>query len=161
MDKETQFIKSTNFEVLFKHSEDGEEWYARIPKLGGQETIELYLDINTPFIEKNWDKLPDFIEYLHIHLAKHIQKAIEVLPQFAKMTGIFSDSQQDYLDFGYGYCVIFKDNTFTYNNLNNWEFELDFSTNNIGDTLENIDGYGKWTVTFKGDCITGIKRETW
>ncbi|MDM1370076.1 hypothetical protein HX052_17585 [Myroides marinus] len=161
MDKETKLIKSVHFEVLFKLSEDAEEWYARIPNWGNQGMVELYLDIDTPFMEKNWGKLPDFIEYLHIHLSKHIQKAIEVLPTFAKLTGIFNDTKQNHLDFGFGYCVLFKDNTFFYPTLNNWEFELDFSTNNIREILENIDGYGKWTVTFNGSSITGIRREIW
>ncbi|WP_316771544.1 hypothetical protein [Pedobacter frigiditerrae] len=152
-------IKSENFEITFRLTADKDEWYAKISNLGGFEHIEFSINLDHYFSEESWTKLPDFIEFLNENLNHYFNKAIDTLTKFAKMTGYFNEEEQSFLDFGFGHCIIFKDNSFTVTN--RWEFELDFSTNNKKDSLENIDGYGRWFVTFNGNCISGIRRENW
>jgi hypothetical protein len=159
MEEHTKIIRSKNFETTFRLTDDKDEWCAKISKFGGLDNIELSINLENYFNESSWAKFPDFIEYLNENLSLYIEKAIDVLPEFAKMTGYFSTETTETLNFGFGNFIIYKDNSFTL--ADRWEFELDFSTNSKEGSIENIDGYGRWLVTFNGNCIGGIRRETW
>ena len=159
MEQETKIIKSNKRELIFRQSEDKDEWFSIVPDYSGFDQIEFSINLDNYFSEESWIKLPEFIDYLEDNLKYHLDKAIDPLKSFAKMTGYFSTEEQIYLDFGFGHCIIFQDNSLT--NANRWDFELDFHTNNIKDSIDNIDGYGRWFVTFNGNCISGIRRETW
>lgn len=157
MDEVIKIIKSENSELIFRLTEDKDEWCSKVSSFGGFENIEFSINLDNYFSEVSWTALPDFMEYLKDNLKNHIDKAMDTLPKFAKMTGYFNEKEQVFLDFGFGHSVIFKDNSFTL--ANRWEFELDFSTNNKKDSIENIDGYGRWFVTFNRNCISGIRRK--
>jgi len=159
MDEVIKIIKSENFELIFRLTEDKDEWCSKVSNFCGFEDIGFSINPDNYFSEVSWKKLPDFMEYLKDNLKHHVDKAMDALPKFAKMTGYFNDEEQSFLDFGFNYCIIFKDNSFAI--ANRWEFELDFTTNNKKDSIENIDGYGRWFVTFNGNCISGIRRENW
>ncbi|SHE79195.1 hypothetical protein [Pedobacter caeni] len=159
MEQEIKSIRSRAGVFLFKQTEDKEEWFSIASDFGGFNRIEFSIHSNDYFAEAGWIKLPEFLDYLEDHLPSYIDKAMSPLLNFAKMSGYFNELEQSELMFGFGLNVIFLEPSFT--TVNRWSFELDFTTSNKNDHLENVDGYGRWFVTFDGDCIRGIRRESW
>ena len=153
MSETIKTIKSEHFETTFKLTEEKDEWFSKISNFAGFEQIEFSINLDNYFDEDNWMRLPNLIEYLNENLKKHIENAFEPLTIFSKMTGYFDKNKETKLEFCFGATVIFLDNSFVA--ANHWQFEIDFHLKN------NIDNYGRWFVTFQGNCISGIRRESW
>lgn len=156
MDEVMKVIKSENIEMMFRLTDDKTEWWSKDLNFAGFDNVEFSISLENYFSNLSWTKLPDFLEYLTENLKVHVDKAMDTLPKFAKMTGYFHDEYKFFTEFDFNHGIIFKDNSFA--SLNHWAFELDFKMINKYD-LENIDGDGRWFVTFDGNCISGIRRE--
>jgi hypothetical protein len=159
MGQEIKSIRSRAGVLSFRQTEDKEEWFSIASNFGGFNRIEFSIQTNNNFDEASWIKLPEFLDHLEEKLSFYVDKAMNPLLNFAKMSGYFNEMEQSELTFGFGLNVIFLDNSFT--TINRWNFELDFTTNNKNDHFENVDGYGRWFVSFDGNCICGIRRESW
>ncbi|MBE9599479.1 hypothetical protein [Pedobacter sp. MC2016-24] len=157
--EERKNIKAKNYDLTF--SKDEEQWIERVENFGIYESIEFTVDLERQsFTEDNWLTLSGLIDFLEINLATFVEKSIEPLTSFAVKSGYFNEEQLQYINFGFLNWVQIVDNTFSANDYN-WNFELEFSINNIENTIENIDAYGRWTITFSGKAVSGIRRITW
>lgn len=152
-------IQTKNFSLEF--SEDEDQWIGVAKDFGGFDSLEFTVDTAQHlFPDTNWEALPRLIDFLEVNLAYFIQKSMVPLKSFAQHSGYFSSAEAQDIDFEFLNWVQIVDNTYSANDAH-WQFELEFSTLNKKDSLENIDGYGRWTVTFSGKCISGIRRITW
>lgn len=154
-----KLVQAKNFSLEF--SEDEDQWIAVGKDFGGFDSLEFTIDTEQHlFPDTNWETLPRFIDFLEVNLAYFVQKSLIPLKSFAQQSGYFSSLDTQDITFGFLNWVQIIDNTFSANDAN-WQFELEFSTQHKKDSLDNIDGYGRWTITFSGKCVSGIRRITW